>query len=193
MKIYQLNNRETNWGDYGDILVSGMTAHLERYNDLLQLERTGPYVPPLINSGLWDIVVTDKVKEGLMVSGIIGIGFRAVIKKRIVYVDWTTWDTNAEEPSYYPESGEPEDYILEQEHSELLAERVGDLWELLIPITGTFSNEKFICNGLTSDIFKADNKGYILVTDKGKNWIERNAGDWVTFETVSEVSISTTD
>ena len=45
MTIYKLKNREMNWGDYDDILVSGMTAHLERHNDLLQLERTGPYVP----------------------------------------------------------------------------------------------------------------------------------------------------
>jgi hypothetical protein len=184
MTIYQLSNRETNWGDYGDILVSGMTAHLERYNDLLQLERTGPYVPPLVNSGLWDIVVTDKVKESLMVSGLVGISFKPVIKKHIVDLDWTTWNTNAEEPTYYPESGEPEDYILGREHSELLAERMGDLWELVIPTTGTFSNGAFIPNGKTADIFKADNKGYILVTEKGKDWIERNAGDWVTFEMV---------
>lgn len=35
-----------------------------------------------------------------------------------------------------------------------------------------------------ADIFKADNRGYILVTDKAKDWIEKNAGDWVRFETV---------
>lgn len=182
MTIYQLKNRETNWGDYGSILVSGMTAHLERHNDLLQLERTGPYVPPLVNSGLWDIVVTDKVKDSLKISGLIGISFRPVIKRHITDLDWTTWDLNAEEPTHYPESGEPEDYILGAEHSELLAERMGDVWELVIPITGTFSNGTFISNGQEADIFRADNKGYILVTEKGKDWIERNAGDWVTFK-----------
>jgi hypothetical protein len=184
MIIYRRQNRKTNWGDYGDILVSGMTAHLDRHNDLLQLERTGPYVPPLVNSGLWDIVVTDKVKESLMMSQLTGINFKPVIKKHIVELDWTTWDTNAEEPTYYPQGGEPEDYILEREHSESLSKRMGDLWELVIPTIGTFSNENFIFSGQVFDIFKADNRGYILVTEKGKDWIERNAGDWVTFEMV---------
>ncbi len=182
MTIYQLKNRETNWGDYGSILVSGMTAHLERKNDLLQLERTGPYAPPLVNSGLWDIVVTDRVKENLEVSGLIGISFKPVIKKHIVELHWTTWDLNADEPPNYPDSGEPEDYILAGLHSESVSEDMGDLWELVTPTRGTFIDGAFIDAGLPTDIFKADNRGFILVTDKGKDWIERNAGDWVTFE-----------
>lgn len=184
MTIYKLKNRETSWGDYGSILVSGMTAHLEREGDLLQLERTGPYVPPLVNSGLWDIIVTDKVKKSLEVSGLNGLSFRPVIKKHIVEVDWTTWDLHADEPLYYPDSGEPEDYILGGQHSNSVADGLGHLWELVIPTRGAFNNDKFIDANSQADIFKADNTGYILLTENAKRWIENNAGDWVTFELV---------
>jgi hypothetical protein len=182
MTIYKLKNKETPWGDYSDILVSGMTAHLGRENDLLQLERTGPYIPPLINSGLWDITVTDVTKEKLESSGLIGIAFKPVIKKHIVELDWISWDLRAEEPPSYPESGEPEDYILERTHSDFAALAMGNIWELIIPVTGTFDNAIFVGSATEADIFKADNKGYILLTETAKVWIEQNAGDWVTFE-----------
>jgi len=184
MTIYKLENKCTNWGDYGSILVSGMTARLDRKNRMLQLERTGPYIPPLINSGLWDIIVTDTIKKNLQVSGLIGVSFRPVIKRHIVELNWTTWDLSADEPLVYPDSGEPEDYILAGQHSESVSEQIGNVWELITPRRGTFIDGKFVDSGLQADIFKADNKGYILLTDKGRDWIEKNAGDWVTFESV---------
>src|SRR5690349_19087655 len=138
MNIYKLKNKTTKWGDYGDILVSGMTAHLGRQNDLLQIERTGPYVPPLVNSGLWDIIVTNAVKGNLELSGLIGINFKPVIKKHIVELNWTTWDLDADEPPHYPDTGEPEDYILHGEHSASVSDDIGDLWELVTSARGTF-------------------------------------------------------
>jgi hypothetical protein len=184
MTIYKLKNRGTNWGDYGDILISGMTAHLERQDELLQLERTGPFIPPLVNSGLWDIVITDRVKKNLEDSGLMGISFRSVLKKHIVELDWTAWDLTLKEPPIFPDSGEPEDYILAGEHSEKISKLIGDVWELVTPTRGTFVGENFIDGRSQADIFKADNRGYILVTDKAKDWIEKNAGDWVRFEIV---------
>jgi hypothetical protein len=169
MTIYKLKNKETPWGDCSDILVSGMTAHLSRENDLLQLERTGPYVPPLINSGLWDITITEVTKEKLESSGLIGIAFKPVIKKHVVELDWISWDLTAKEPPYYPESGEPEDYILEGTHSDLIASAMGNICELIIPVTGTFDNGTFVSSGTEADIFKADTKGYILVDRNGKS------------------------
>ncbi|PZR07468.1 MAG: hypothetical protein DI539_23655 [Flavobacterium psychrophilum] len=52
------------------------------------------------------------------------------------------------------------------------------------PTRGTFNNETFIDGDSRDDVFKADNRGYILVTENAKHWIESNAGDWVTFELV---------
>lgn len=184
MKLYKLKNKVTNWGDYGSILIGGMTARLPRENGLLQLERTGPYVPPLVNSGLWDIIVTDEIKKKLEASGLSGLHFKPVIKKHIVELDWTTWDMDADEPPYYPDSGEPEDYILTEKHSESIAKSIGELWELVTPTRGTFRDESFVDRPLKADIFKADNKGYLLLTENAKQWIEKNAGHWVTFELV---------
>jgi hypothetical protein len=78
----------------------------------------------------------DKVKKNLEVSGLIGLSFRPVIKKHIVEVDWTAWDLNTDEPLYYPDSGEPEDYILAGQHSDSIANGMGNLWELITPIRG---------------------------------------------------------
>ncbi len=184
--IYILENRETNWGDFGSLLVSGMVFHLERLNGLLQIERSGPYVPPLIDSGLGNIIVRDDVKRMLEASGLSGIEYKPVIKKHIVEIHWDKWDLQSEEPPYCPESGEPEDYILDAEHSEIISAQIGDLWELIIPETGTFRNNLFVEFGPPADIFKADNKGYVFLTEKAKIWIEHNAGEWVTFEKMED-------
>lgn len=65
MTIYILQNAKMPWGDYGSMLLSGMTSHLPRKNGLLQLERTGPFVPPITLSGVDEIVVTDTFKRQL--------------------------------------------------------------------------------------------------------------------------------
>ena len=83
--IYALDASRMPWGDYGCILLSGMTSHLERQNGLLQLERTGPFVPPISLPGIADIVVTNDFKHLLEGSGLTGFTFQPVIKKHIVF------------------------------------------------------------------------------------------------------------
>ena len=46
------------WGDYGLILIHGMSCHLPRENGLIQLERTGPFIPPMTIPGTGDVVLT---------------------------------------------------------------------------------------------------------------------------------------
>ena len=130
--IYALDASRMPWGDYGCILLSGMTSHLERQNGLLQLERTGPFVPPISLPGIADIVVTNDFKHLLEGSGLTGFTFQPVIKKHIVFLEWEKWDKKSEEPLEYPGTGEPEDYILERAHSPELAQQIGDLWELCL-------------------------------------------------------------
>ena len=182
MKYYKLKNKKAPWADYGRILISGMTGHLDREGDLLQLERTGPFVPPLINTGGEDVIVTDEIKRKLSSSGLTGISFKPVIKKHIVFIEWTNWDFSTDEPLFYPEGGEPEDYILDNPHSEELAEQMGPIWEIVIPETGIFDDrDQYIPGTIALDICMAENRGYILVSEKAKVWIEQYAGDWVTF------------
>jgi hypothetical protein len=65
-----------------------MTAHQERIRDgLLQLERTGPFVPPVTLTGLEDLLVTDAFRSRLEHSPLAGTGFRPVQKTRIVRLE----------------------------------------------------------------------------------------------------------
>ena len=99
-------------GDYGRILVHGMSSHLARVEGRLQLERTAPFVPPLSLPGIGHVVVTAALREQLESEKIAGMTFRALDKARIVHLDWSGWDSAAEGPAVFPPSGEPEDYVL---------------------------------------------------------------------------------
>jgi hypothetical protein len=88
-----------------------MSAHLGRKGGTdgpIQLEKTGPFVPPITFPGIGDIIVTDEMKQQMEKAGFRGIAFRPVEKTRIVEVPWHEWDLTAAEPDYYPEGGEPE-------------------------------------------------------------------------------------
>jgi hypothetical protein len=90
---YKLDRVTPPWGDYGDILLSGMTAHQPRTRTgLLRLERTGPFVPPITLAGLGDLLVTEEFRAGLEQSSLAGPGFRPVEKTRIVHLEWERWD-----------------------------------------------------------------------------------------------------
>ncbi|MBC7861796.1 MAG: hypothetical protein IAF38_02405 [Bacteroidia bacterium] len=190
MPLYILKNKEAPWADYGDILLSGMTGHLERQNNLLQLERTGPFIPPVIISGIGDIIITNEIKKKISlsdisdISDISGIEFKPVIKKHIVDLDWTIWNFNSDEPDFYPDSGEPEDYILEKPHSSEIAEKLGDVWELVVKESGNIKNGCYMKGDEKLDILKAENQIVILVTQKAKDWFSENAGDWIQFEQI---------
>jgi hypothetical protein len=120
------------WGDYADILQHGMTAHSQREDGNLSLERTGPFIPPITLPGINDIILTSVARELLESSGLTGFTFIPVKKKLIVELRWETWDLNDEEPREMPDSGEPEDYILGKPHCRTAARELGDLWEVSI-------------------------------------------------------------
>jgi len=130
-RLFELRKPETPWGDYGDVLWHGMSAHLGRRFGRLRLERTGPLVPPISFPAPWNIVVTDLMKRDLISENLSGISFRPVIKARIVKLEWEAWDIGADEPQFYPEEGEPEGYILDRPHDRRLAKSIGPMWELL--------------------------------------------------------------
>lgn len=108
---------EQKWGDYGHILQHGMAYHSPRTDGLLALERTGPYIPPITLPGLGHVVLTSSARKLLESSGLTGFSFRPVKKVLTVELNWETWDLEAEDPPYFPNSREPEDYILGQPDS----------------------------------------------------------------------------
>lgn len=183
------------WGDYGDVLQHSMTAHLPRVGGLLSLERTGPYMPPITFPGVGDVVLTATAKALLEGSGLSGFTFRPVNKTRIVELHWREWDLTADDPPELPESGEPEDYILEREPDSRVEREMGDIWELVVPITarigrtqpvvrshGELFVERNSWNG--ADIFRGDGLGAVLVTERAKLWLEGHLGGYTEFEEI---------
>jgi hypothetical protein len=185
------------WGDYGDILIGGMAARNEE-TGLLELERIGPFIPPITDAGLRALIVTDDFRKQLESSGLLGITFRPVVKKRIVHLEWENWDWNAEEPEEYPETGEPEDYILGRPHSPELAQQMGDLWELYLEEhavttrTGTNFLDTTIYLELASwdgtDVFRATGVLHNFVSSRAKTWLQATIPRWVSFRALQTES-----
>lgn len=168
----RLTSARQPWGDYGDLLAYGMTAHLGR-NEAgeVRLEHTAPFMPSFFLTGISDVVMTDAVKHELDASGLVGYELRRVQLARIVQLDWRSWDLGAEDPVEYPASGEPEDYILDRPHDERLAKSVGQMWELVTSPWRDAPDSDF-ANALPR-------QRYQLVSEEAGDWIRTRFGESV--------------
>jgi hypothetical protein len=190
IRIYEIDERSIipgGWGDYAHILQHGMACHSPRVDDLLALERTGPYIPPITFPGIGDIVLTSSAKELLQSSGLTGFGFQAVAKILTVELHWENWNLAAEEPAYYPDSGEPEDYILGQPNSPSASTALGDLWELVVPDTARIlrnSQQRLRLDLSTwngSDVFRGVGYAVALFTERAQHWFFEHWAPYVEF------------
>ena len=184
------------WGDYGRILVHGMSSHLARVEGRLQLERTAPIVPPLSLPGIGHVVVTAALREQLENAKIAGMTFRALDKAHVVHLDWSAWDRSAADPAVHPASGEPEDYVLARPHDEAAAASLGDLWEL-VPYVGGRADRSTVSEGPrryrytlrpgtkpAADIFRAENMRAVFVTERLRRVLDGLVGGVVEFHPV---------
>ena len=186
MPIKTLDAAPHPWGDYGDILAHGMTDPLERAPDGgLELERTGPFVPPITFPAVSVIVVTDDFRRRLEQSGLGGFTFRPVHKTRIVRLHWHEWDADAPEPPQLPDSGEPEDYVLESPHDAAVGQAIGPLWEVVLRPGITVRREPSIqvlaATWTGTDLFLADGVGYIYASERAQEWLLSTVPRWVRF------------
>ena len=181
------------WGDYGYILQHGMANHSPRVDGRLALERTGPYIPPITLPGIGDVVVTSHARQQLESSGLTGFTFRPVEKVLTVELRWEKWDLTADEPPRFPDSGEPEDYILGQPSSPAIAAALGELWEVLVPETATILRPQGIVNSYEelrldlstwngADLFRSSGYLAILFTERAREWFSNNWGKYVEFD-----------
>ena len=188
--FYRFDAPNAPWGDYGDILIHGMTNCYELGTDSPELQRTGPFVPP-ISFPLACVIVTDTVRRELQSSGLTGLAFVPAVKSVIVPVNWHEWDFS-DQPPFYPEEGEPESYILGRQHSPELARCMPDLWRLVtmvgadevrVPegVHNDNSGQIFVSNASWQgmDFFHADTTLYNYVSARARQWLLDHHPAWV--------------
>lgn len=192
-EFYVIEGGEVPWGDYGNILTHGMS---ERRGSQLELERTGPFVPPITFPGIGDIVVTTEMRDAMFNAGFRGIEFRPVIKARIVEVNWHTWNPKAKEPAYYPEDSEPEGYILDKKHSERMSRRIGDLWDVVVSPgvtmeridksekTGNIEFRYKSGSRNDADLFSCPQNRRKYCSLRAKLWFEKRFPQWTSFKPI---------
>lgn len=164
------------WGDYGAILVHGMTSHLGRDDQgRPQLERTGPFIPPVTLSGLGVLLVTGEARSELESSGLRSIGFGPVALARIVRLPWHEWDLDADVPEVYPQSGEPEDYILGRRHNAGVAAAMPEIFEVLVD-EFTFDDSP----PAGTDIYRRGPYQFVF-SRRAKSWFEERWSRWIHF------------
>jgi hypothetical protein len=168
-------NAPAPWGDYGRVLVSGLTARPES-DGRVPVERTGPFVPPITIAGISDLLVTDAFREALAGSGLRGFSYREAAVKRVVSLDWQAWDLNAAEPEKYPAGGEPENYVLRRKHNPAAASAVGRLWEVVMDQKPEDQGEADLVRSAPTRFSR------VLASDAAKAWLTDAAGDWLLFE-----------
>jgi hypothetical protein len=184
-RFYRLRRPEPPWGDYGDILFHGMASRSPCGK--LELERTGPFVPPISQPNRF-VVVTDDFLCQLRDSGLQGIDAVPVVKKRITVVDWREWEPFGAKDMKYPAGNEPENYILRRKHSPEAADALGGLWELKfhpaiqISREGGYHLVLSTWEGAELFIAKDEHPIYNYVSEQARDWLSQHASEWVAFE-----------
>lgn len=198
MNFYKLKNKEAPWGDYGNLLLTGI---LDEQDGQTTLERTGPYIPKIANYGLNEFLVSSDFRESLLNSGLTGFEFLPVHLTKAVKIDWTTWDFNEEEPPFYPESGEPYGYIDEQDGDQELLRNMQPIWKLKVTSTcdvqlreGKEWWDKIVSIISTkwpdTNFAIPEEVLFTIVDEPTKNWLDTNAGEWLEFEQLEAVKDS---
>jgi hypothetical protein len=170
---WRLKNRDHDvWGDYSQFLVFGMLDTPARNaRGELRLARTGPFVPPLWLPNLDSLVTTANGRRLFEASNLEGLTFRPVELGRIARVDWQAWDLGADEPARYPDSGEPEGYVLDAPHDTATADEIGPIWEVVLMPTDNAGEADLATDGHT-----------VQANLSASRWVETTFGEWVATE-----------
>jgi hypothetical protein len=186
-QFYRLKRSEPPWGDYGDILFHGMAARAKQGE--LELERTGPFMPPITQPGSY-VIVTTAFLQQLGESGLKGFEAGPVTKKRIPMLDWRAWAPFGTQEMKYPAGGEPENYLLRRKHAPEAADALGELWELrfrpAIDISREGGYHLVLSSWDGSDfvVGREERPIYNYVSARARDWLMQNAPEWVAFEKV---------
>ena len=187
------------WGDYGSVLISGYASRDAALGQL-SLHRSGPFAPPIFFPWGSDcgpsVVVTQTFRQALERADFGRLSFRPVSKKRIVEFHWHNWDRSADEPAEHPNSGEPEDYIWDGQHSRRAASQMEELWELIAPVVPCEIERQWSKTLGVPDTFhfRPAGKEYrglfrnreeyfdLVVDSPTRQWFEKLVAEWVGFD-----------
>ena len=133
----------------------------------------------------WNVPASGRgrLSQRLSAERFSGLSFEPVAYKKVVHIAWERWDANAQEPAFYPETGEPEDYLLEGAHEEQLAATMPRLWAWNVPKTiglqvqgsNTFRRELHPGTDVAREYF------IVWISERMKLWLEENGGKWLSF------------
>lgn len=163
------------WGDYGRVLVHGLAWNLDRTPEgSAQLERCGPFVPPLTLPSGCGPVVTAEARSDLEGSGLRGLSFRPVVLAKVVNLAWQDWDLDAPKPARYPAGGEPENYVLRRKHNPTIAATMPPLFELEVPAARADDPRPV-------DLDLVHHGDTVHVSAATREWMEPRWGRWIGF------------
>lgn len=183
---YQIESGTAPWGDYGYTLWNGFTEkNQERGEPTIVVSRTGPFVLPIMVL-FGPVLVTEDFRQRLLPENFSGLSFVPVGYRKVVRIPWDQCDANAREPAFYPDSGEPEDYLLEGAHDQELAEAMPRLWAWEVASTTGLQVQR--SNTFRRDLHSGTDVAreyYIIwISERMKLWLAQNAGQWLSFVAV---------
>jgi hypothetical protein len=184
-RFYRLMRPEPPWGDYGDVLIHGMASRSKTGE--LELQRSGPFVPPISQPGK-RVVVTSVFLGELRESTLKGFEVGPVTKKRIPKIDWHDWEPFGTKAMKYPAGSEPENYLLRRKHSPEAASALGELWELRfqpgihVSREGGYHLVPSSWDGADFVVAKDEHPIYNYVSERARDWLLQRAPKWVAFE-----------
>ncbi len=180
-----LKNKIMPWGDYGSILLSGMACHRGMILGRLQIERTGPFIPPIIDAGIWRFIVSSRLKERIQ-NDHPDVRLIRSIKRKISKVEWEKWDINADKPLFYPDEGEPENYILSKWHNIKTSMQMGPIYQ--------FSGREcfFVGKGVNEITGLSESTGKVALVNDGcghRNIFRIDFAQWLESQSDGSVQI----
>ena len=161
----------------------------------MQLERTGPFVPPLTFPAIAEVVATSSFRKALERSPLTGLSFQEARIITAVNLHWETWDRTPRLPPVIPPSGEPEDFVPVGGHDPECAKAIGQLWEVKASSCGVGASRMLGFRRYSysvdvppehPDFFRATGLAPMLVSETARAWLIEAAPDWVAFEAITQ-------
>ncbi|MCY4764677.1 hypothetical protein [Klebsiella aerogenes] len=194
--IYLLENRKVAWGDWGDILWEGLTIH-DPQSGRMYIERTGPFTPMAYLSNNY-FILTDSAKNLLERSALSGVTVDYEIEKRkIVKLNWQSWDYNKHITQYLDVIGCPEDIILQGVNDRVLFKEMPAYWlasigkRLHLSIDKSLLSDEpsdyvFIDDGVKGeDFYLGVERSGVYVSQRARMWLKDNFPGCFTYHLIS--------